>query len=572
MRGASGVELFGRRMEPAPNSDDRPVGLAPSDAVFSSDIVADALCALDIKYMALRPDAAFSALHDSLVNHRGNQLPRLLPCFDCDHALDLALGYGQASGNPMVVCCDDLTASFARMRMLADKQCPVMVLTASQATGHKYLTPFKAIFQTDSDSDLNRVISEACWTSTAEPAGPVLIVLPVAQMETAVENVAQARTLRLRKPQMYSGIGSDKRDEIAAILQEANAPLILVGRMGRSQEEWSRLAAFAELHGAQVISAFGDRAAFDPAHPLHVGQIGGPGQHNAIMAFASADVVIALNWSEWGKLTTPHATRRRGFLIEVSMDWGRRGHGGTRGAQGGDLPDIVVTATPGDFLRDYPSMLGSGDVLPYFAGKVPMAAPEILPGRPVTPTDLIAALQQQLTRTPATLAHIPTSWQGPGWPVSQPMDALGTTPLGGLGVSVGAALALQGTGRLVVALIDAVNFLSDLTRLWTGAHLNLPLLIVVLNRRGIPGAADRQAELARARYREQRNAMVGTGFYSPQVGIAEVAYGFGAATSAAVTTTDQIIHSMASAIANAQQGRVAVIEVELCDAEQAEET
>lgn len=571
MSGTPGVELFGRRMEPAPDSDDRPIGLVPSDAVFSSDIVADAFCALNIRYVALRPCAAFSALHDSLVNHRGNQSPRLLPCFDSDHALDLALGYGRASGDPMVVGCDDLMASCARLRMVAEEQCPLIVVTASLGMGCASLTPFKAIFQPDGDTDLHRLISEACWTSMTEPSGPVLVVLPVAQMEALARHTPQMRSPRLRKPQTHSGIGFEKRDEIAAILQDANAPLILAGRMGRSQAEWARLSAFAELHGAQVITKFGNRAAFDPAHPLHVGQIGGPGHQSAVVALSSADVVVALNWSDWASLTTLNVARRRGFLIEVSTDWGRRGPGGLRGSQGGDLPDLVVAATPDDFLRDYPGMLGPGAILPGFSGKTPINASEIRPGRPVTPDDLITALQQLLTGKPATLAHIPTSWRGGAWPVSHPIDALGATRLGGLGVSVGASLALQGSGRLVVAVVDAVDFLSDLTRLWTGAHLKLPLLVVVISQRTIPGAADRQAEIARARHREQRNAGVGTGFSSPRVGIADVARGFGAGVCLPVTTTDHLIPGMASAIADAQQGRVVVVEVELCNAGQKEE-
>ena len=54
---------------------------------------------------------------------------------------------------------------------------------------------------------------------------------------------------------------------------------------------------------------------------------------------------------------------------------------------------------------------------------------------------------------------------------------------GGPGVSVGAALALKGTGRIPVAVCGDGDFLMGVTALWTAAHYRIPLLIVVANNR-----------------------------------------------------------------------------------------
>ena len=56
---------------------ERPL-LRPSNRRFGSDAIADVLRQLDIAYMAMNPGASFRGLHDSLVNHLGNERPQML--------------------------------------------------------------------------------------------------------------------------------------------------------------------------------------------------------------------------------------------------------------------------------------------------------------------------------------------------------------------------------------------------------------------------------------------------------------------------------------------------------------
>src|ERR1700682_4944997 len=59
---------------------DRPIPAGVNAAGFGSDVVADALRALDIPYIALNPGASYRGLHDSLVNYLGNEPPQMLLC------------------------------------------------------------------------------------------------------------------------------------------------------------------------------------------------------------------------------------------------------------------------------------------------------------------------------------------------------------------------------------------------------------------------------------------------------------------------------------------------------------
>ena len=82
---------------------DRPVPAGVNAAGFGSDVVADALRATDIPYIALNPGASYRGLHDSLVNYLGNERPQMLLCLHEESAVAIAHGYAKAAGKPMAV-------------------------------------------------------------------------------------------------------------------------------------------------------------------------------------------------------------------------------------------------------------------------------------------------------------------------------------------------------------------------------------------------------------------------------------------------------------------------------------
>jgi acetolactate synthase-1/2/3 large subunit len=79
---------------------ERPL-LRPSNRRFGSDAIADVLRQLDITYMAMNPGASFRGLHDSLVNHLGNERPQMLVCLHEEHAIGIAHGYAKVAGQAM---------------------------------------------------------------------------------------------------------------------------------------------------------------------------------------------------------------------------------------------------------------------------------------------------------------------------------------------------------------------------------------------------------------------------------------------------------------------------------------
>ena len=80
---------------------DRPMPAGVNAAGFGSDVVADALRALDIPYIALNPGASYRGLHDSLVNYLGNERPQMLLCLHEESAVAIAHGYAKVTGKAM---------------------------------------------------------------------------------------------------------------------------------------------------------------------------------------------------------------------------------------------------------------------------------------------------------------------------------------------------------------------------------------------------------------------------------------------------------------------------------------
>src|SRR5215203_7530543 len=70
---------------------------------WGSDVVAEMLRRLDLRYIALVPGSSFRGLHDSLVNYLGNRDPKMLVCLHEEHAVAIAHGYAKVTERPMAV-------------------------------------------------------------------------------------------------------------------------------------------------------------------------------------------------------------------------------------------------------------------------------------------------------------------------------------------------------------------------------------------------------------------------------------------------------------------------------------
>jgi benzoylformate decarboxylase len=82
---------------------DQPQKLGNPRMGWGSDVVAEVVRRLDLKYIALVPGASYRGFHDSIVNYLGNSNPQMLVCLHEEHAVAIADGYARITEAPMAV-------------------------------------------------------------------------------------------------------------------------------------------------------------------------------------------------------------------------------------------------------------------------------------------------------------------------------------------------------------------------------------------------------------------------------------------------------------------------------------
>jgi len=114
---------------------DRPVPAGVNAPGFGSDVVADALRATEIPYIALNPGASYRGLHDSLVNYLGNERPQMLLCLHEESAVAIAHGYAKVTGKAMAAAVHSNVGLMHATMAIFNAWCDRMPMVILGATG-----------------------------------------------------------------------------------------------------------------------------------------------------------------------------------------------------------------------------------------------------------------------------------------------------------------------------------------------------------------------------------------------------------------------------------------------------
>jgi thiamine pyrophosphate-dependent acetolactate synthase large subunit-like protein len=175
------------------------------------------------------------------------------------------------------------------------------------------------------------------------------------------------------------------------------------------------------------------------------------------------------------------------------------------------------------------------------------------------------ALRSEVGETPVTFPALSRSWPHDLWPQRHPLDYLGKDGGGGIGsgpgLAIGAALALRGTGRLVVATLGDGDTLMGITALWTAAKYRLPVLFIIGNNRSYFNDELHQESVARRRGRNQANAWIGQRLDDPAPDIATLARGHGVGASGPVRSSDELGAAITAGVAAIRAGRPYLVDV-----------
>ena len=556
---------------------ERPVPSGANAPGFGSDVAAETLRALNIPYIALNPGASYRGLHDSIVNYLGNEKPQMLLCLHEEAAVAIAHGYAKVTGVSMAAAVHSnvglLHATMAMFNAWCDRM-PVVVLGATGPVDAMKRRPWIDWIHTARDQGAivrnytkwddqpaspgatRESLLRAYWMANTVPKGPVYINLDAGMQESRLsEPLPPIDTARFIPP-VTTAAPADLIARAAQLLKAAKRPLVYAGRVSRSVEAWNARIALAEAINARVVTDLKIGASFPTDHPLYAGATRGVAPDSF-----EADLVLSLDWVDLGGALRGGATGCK--IIQVSLDQTIH-NGWSMDYQALPPVDLFLAADPDTVVPALLTALGAS-AKPRYTPTFTPVAPKQLADDALTNEHVAYALRQAVGERTVTLTHLPLSWDAGWWPFRHPLDQVGGDGGGGVGggpgISVGAALALKGSGRLPIGICGDGDFMMGVTALWTAAHYRIPLLIVVCNNRSFFNDELHQERVARIRGRPVENRWIGQRISDPDVDMAGMARAQGALGFGPLTEMRELKATFEDALTAVEAGHVAVVDV-----------
>jgi thiamine pyrophosphate-dependent acetolactate synthase large subunit-like protein len=509
-----------------------------------------------------------------------------------ENAVAIAHGYAKITGKPMAVVVHSnvglMHASMAIYNAWCDRV-PVFILGATGPVDASQRRPWIDWIHTAKDQgslvrDYTKwddqpvsvpaafeSLLRAYQLSLTAPCGPVYICLDAALQGCELDKQISVPDPSFFQPAEPQTASHKVLQKAAALLLEAKKPLILPGRVSRSQDNWNLRIRLAELLGARVVTDMKVGAAFPTGHALHGAGTGFFLSKKAINLIRSADVIFSLDWLDlagalkqvWG--TGPVEAK----VIHCSVDaYVHRGW--SMDYQGLPPVDIPILAEPDAVLPQLLAILEA-------SGRSGSRALENIEQKsdPITQNaesaishyEIANALKMAVGKRKTCLIRLPLGWPADACDFQDPLDYLGTDGGGGVGagpgMAVGAALALRGSGRLPVAILGDGDYLMGINALWTAARYKIPLFIIVANNRVYGNCVRHQEGIAKLRSRPTENKWIGQRIDNPPVDLAEMARAQGLEGEGPIGNFKDLIKAFARAVEAVENGRCYVVDVKV---------
>jgi len=568
---------------PHPIVHDTPVPAERSDEFWGSDAIAGVLRDLSLEYVALNPGASYRGLHDSLVNYLGNRAPQMLLTIHDEHAVSIAHGYWKASDRMMAAALHSnvglMHASMQIFNCWCDRA-PVLIIGATGPWDAARRRPWIDWIHTCSDQGglirnytkwdnqpgsvpaAMEALLRAAQIAQTAPRGPVYVNLDSTVQESRLAALPAAPDVsRYRAPRPVQP-ATELVASAATLLSGARSPLILAGRASRSLDAWHGRVALAEKLNAPVLTNLKVAAAFPTDHRLHVVPPFVRLSPDAQKLVASADVILSLDWLDLG------GTLKQGFgddpvtakIIQVSCD-AHSHRGWSMDYQGLPPVDIYLMCEPDTAV---PMLLETVKARKAAVAPFTPSMPPAVATNAVTLRGIADALNAAIKGIDVCFTRFPLGWHGAYTHFRHPLDYIGYDGGGGLGsgpgISVGAALALKGSGRVPIGLLGDGDFLMGNTAVWTAVHYQIPCLFIICNNRSFFNDEMHQERVARARRRPVENRWIGQRIGSPDMDLAAIARAQGATGIGPVTRPSEVQPALEQGIRAVRAGQVCVVD------------
>jgi acetolactate synthase-1/2/3 large subunit len=587
-------------LETTPPSSD-PVNQTTS----GGDFMVDVLKTLDIDYLAMNCASSFRGLHEAIINHGKNVNPEILTCPHEEIAVAMGHGYAKMEGKPLAMICHGVVglqhATMAMYNAWCDRV-PVYVMGGNIIEANKRGATFAEWVH--SGIDIGAAVRDytkwddqpvslqhfaesavrAYKIAVTPPMGPVLLSLDAELQENPINDAEKLHIPKLSKvlpPQADSGAIA----ELAKLLVNAEAPLIVVDRLARTPAGMERLVALAELLQCAVMDRFG-RTNFPSRHPLNqtFRRTAVVGQADVILAIEMNDQFGALNdFSDRIVRSSRPLYKPTAKIVSLGL---RDMYIKANYQDFGRFPDIDMSIA-GDGEASLPALIDAvrtlidaGRKSAYEArGKryatahlalieqAKSAATIGWDSSPITTGRMCAEVYAQIKDDDWSLVGntIGNTWPLRLWNIDKAHRWNGGSGGAGIGynapASLGAALANKRHGRLTVTFNGDGDLMFVPSTLWTAAHHRIPLLYIVQNNRAYHQEYMYLQAMANRHGRGIENTEIGTTIKDPNVDYAAVARGFGVYGEGPIEDPKDLGPALKRAIAMVKRGEPALIDV-----------
>ncbi|MFO1209350.1 MAG: thiamine pyrophosphate-binding protein [Amaricoccus sp.] len=334
---------------------------------------------------------------------------------------------------------------------------------------------------------LPELLSRAWATAMTGQRGPVVLAVT----EDVWSEPAAPSTLPppvVPRP----GVSPGDADRIAAMLAEAERPLLIAGGTGWSPEGVEALAAFAGASGVPVATSYRRRDLMPAGHPCFVGEVGIGADPSLVRAVGEADLVVVAGM-RLGEINTFGADVFEGFRLLAAPEPAQRlvhihpDASELNRAYRSALPVCAVAETAFEPLAEALSTRAAPDWSAWRA-RLRATRDAFTEGRPCPgPLDMREACRilraalppdAMLTVGAGAYAHWPQRY----FPHEEHGTQLGPKS-GAMGYGLPAAIGVQAAcpGRRVVAMAGDGCFLMHGEELATAVLHGLPVTVVVVN-------------------------------------------------------------------------------------------
>lgn len=325
------------------------------------------------------------------------------------------------------------------------------------------------------------VVTRAMEVATATPAGPVYLTLPrdILALPTPEKIPATRRARAAETEPSRAGL-----IELAAMIETAEAPLIVTANAGRTAAGFDALSRFAERYALPVV-AFHPRYVNLPTdHPMHFGFLSGP-------LVAKSDLIIVLECDvPW--IPSTDTLRDDAKIVHIGED-----PSFVRYPMRSFPMDLAIKAAPAaaldglDGILDQSEFANSSAVAkrrddlaaPWAALRQRWAEMARIDDETMS-AEYVSRVLGEVIDADAVVVNEYTL-RPPQLPRTKPGTFFGLSPSGGLGWGLGAALGIKlaAPEKLVVATLGdgAYMFANPTACHWTAQMYDLPVLTIIFN-------------------------------------------------------------------------------------------